>query len=220
MINIGLAFDLDGVIINSEKRYMKNFMDVLRDFRIDVDYDKIYGLFILRKKEKYTILDLFRLYLHNRPKLALKCYKMWLKNVELWKYLQYDMLEFGVKEKLNELYNEAILALITSRTNRYFLIKELCFFDIRKYFSFVLTRTGLENTKIPLLSVFKNATRLRNYFFITDSIKDIEEGKKLGFKTVGVNLKMLCKSKTDKYQPDLVINSISDLDINVLKTLV
>lgn len=182
--NIGICFDLDGVILNYKKRYYQTYKDILDD--LNLPCLSLEELIELRRKTGLTQKELLNKHIipldfPERKRIIQEfCIKR-TKLLEEEEYLKYDEYYDGALDFLRDLKKEEYpLGLITARKNKKTFLKQIS--DNIELFDFV----RLERRKNLALEEFKNIFRKKENYFFTDSHQDIIYGNMVGFKTIGV----------------------------------
>ncbi|MBR1611247.1 MAG: hypothetical protein IJ672_07190, partial [Methanobrevibacter sp.] len=99
--------------------------------------------------------------------------------------------------------------LLTARQSREALCRELERLGLIKFFKYILTTEA----KCPKFELLKNITLddINENFFISDMGKDILDGIKFGYKTVGITHGFMRKEILETYKPEYLIKELSQL---------
>jgi len=205
-----IFFDLDGPILDVSERYYKVYSDILSQNGFKTLSKSEYWNAKREKISEHDILKrslagpLIEQYLHE-----------WKLIIESDPYLMYDKLQNGAVEVLETLSNNNELVLITLRTQPQQLHKQLENFNLKKYFSAVLSSS--EETiprleiKYSLIKNFLNIQKIQDCIIIGDTETDITAGKYLGFKTIAVQNGIRSLRILKEANPTLLINSINEI---------
>ncbi len=112
------------------------------------------------------------------------------------------------------------LALITLRyVVREQIVDELEHLGLKKFFHVVVTALDVEKPKPSPDALTFAAKKLRvpinNCAIVGDSIVDIQAGKAAGAKTVGVLTGLFSRAELEAVRPDLILETIADLPMNL-----
>lgn len=202
---MNIIFDLDGTLIDSSERMYRLFCDLIPECKLskeeywDYKRNKVNHKMLLSMKYPHTNFESF-----NRK---------WMHMIEGDTYIMMDKVypdTIAVLEKLKSKYK---MYLLTARQSKYALMKELEELGIKKYFVNIFTTEG-HMTKTELLC---NACLLdtkladKDNYFVSDMGMDIQLGNKMGYKTVGISHGFMSAEKLKEYQPDYLIDELTDL---------
>ncbi len=199
-----LFFDLDGTLIDSRQRLYQLFQYLVPESNLSfenywnfkrnkINHNKILANEFEFAKEN---IDLFEI--------------DWMKNIELKRWLSLDHPFEGVSEYLNKLKQNHLLFLVTARQSNEMVLDQIKKFKFENLFEKVFV-TGQKVEKFDLIN--KNIKVSKQDWFIGDTGKDIETGKQLGIKTAAVLTGFLNREQLLKYEPDLIVEKIVDLDL-------
>lgn len=174
-----IYLDLDGPILDGKLKHYKCYKDIIDKYggyALDIEEywemkrNKINRKILLEKSNFNASYEVF--------------FNEWLKNIELEKYLIYDILKPKVKETLGLWKNfTENLILVTMRQNRSNLLKQLENLQIIYYFDEVIDcNPFIENSKYQALKnkIFKDA------IFVGDTEEDIKTANMLNIKCVAI----------------------------------
>ncbi len=194
-----LFFDLDGTLLDASDRMYNLFCDLIPNCNLtkteywDLKRNRINHQKIL---EQYFPNYNFKDFNEN-----------WMRLIEDKRYLLYDKLYYNTVEVLNYLKNNYTIILITARQSEENLIAELDDLNIKKYFDKILVTKQIY-TKEELLN--KNFCTQYDTI-ISDTGKDIIQGKAANIKTIGISHGFLSKKILEEYNPDLIIDDLNEL---------
>jgi phosphoglycolate phosphatase len=134
--------------------------------------------------------------------------KAWMKKIELADWLNLDKPFEGVSDFLYMLQKKHQLFLVTARQSEVMAIKQIQQFGWGQVFEKIFV-TGQTKEKYELINSEESVTN--NDWFVGDTGKDIQTGKQLGAKTVGVLTGFLNREKLLEYEPDVVVEKVIDI---------
>ncbi len=216
-----ILIDMDGTIVYAPERNHIAIKKAFEDLGFDVPIE------IIRDRFKFTedpIHRIKRIIPEISDKTALEIrYKMSNYFYELYKM---SKLIPGAKQTLDELSQNHILILVTSRSNHNSTLKELEYLGIKQYFNKIITAGILYDPKTSFLSDFTkqriqllryalDGQKNENVMVIGDRRKELEAGKILGYPTVGV-LSGVGTFEELKDVATYIIESIKNLN-NIIK---
>lgn len=208
--NIGFLFDLDGVLIDSEKEYSRIWAQINREFPTGINnLESIIKGCTLPK----ILSDFFPE--NIRGKVALRLH-------ELENKMHYEFLPFA-HEFLNELKERKIRsALVTSSDNvkMNHLWEELP--ELKHYFDYIVTGDQVKTSKPSpegyLLAAEKINCDIKNCIVFEDSLQGVMAGKNSGALVVSV-IGTLPKETLAPYS-HILIESFNELNIeNLIRTI-
>lgn len=205
-----VIFDMDGVIVESEFRNYKAKLKVLEPFGVTFDYD-YYSQFpgnsniVVWQK----IIDDFHLdstpeQLHEIDLVA---------RDELIKQEGHIAID-GALDLIKKLSKKYVLAL-ASGSPEHIILDTVKFFDIEKYFKFIISGETIENCKpapdIFLITAKNLGVNPENCVVIEDSANGVLAAKRAGMKCIGyVNLN---SGKQDLSLAEKRVKDLSEIDI-------
>ena len=196
-----IFFDLDGTLIDSRERLHALFQHLVpaSDLTFEAYWNykrnKIDHKKILETKYFYSEQDIVNFQ------------KNWMDKIELSEWLSFDKPFKGITAYLVELKRQHDLYLVTARQFEKNVLTQLVNFGWINIFTKVLV-TAQKTEKIDLINNVL-ATNSSDWF-VGDTGKDIETGKSLGMQTAAVLSGFLNREKIMEYNPDLIINSVTD----------
>lgn len=198
---MNIIFDLDGTLIDSSERMYCLFQELVPESEFtkeqywDLKRDKINHRMILKRYFPEYQFDDFN--------------KKWLNFIERDNYLEMDCNYPDTREVLQYLSHKGRIVLLTARQSKEGLYRELERLDLVSFFSHILV-TEHKQSKIELIKAVNLGIEEDDYF-ISDMGNDILEGNTLGYKTVGISHGFMNKEKLMEYNPDYLIDELSEL---------
>ena len=211
----GIAFDLDGTLLDYKRRYHATFRDTLKQYGICCPDAEV--LFRVRRQtgsSREALMRIFKKKADVKMDIIDECLEKREEIIENWKYLKMDRCFSGVKEALQRLRSQGfILSVITSRVSKKYALKSLQKEGLSSFFDVVLTRNDSpeKDFKVYLLKKFIDSLSLSKCFYVGDSIEDIKVGKKARVKIIAVLSGVDGRTLLVKENPDLILNSVSEL---------
>lgn len=202
-----LYFDLDGTILDAKKRLYLLFLHIVPECKLT-----FFEYWELKKdmKSHGYILE----YMYNYDKKSIEKFnQIWLKKIELKKWLQRDTIIEGSNFLLNRLSKRYELYLITSRQSIDNTLWQLKKLKLSQFFSEIIVVSSNSSKYEELRS--RNCSV--NSLIIGDTGIETEAGKKLNMKTVSVLSGFRNERSLKKYSPDYIINSILEIE-NILNS--
>jgi len=204
-------FDFDGTLINiKNKVYKAHVNSCIRNNQKPFKKETYWRLKRNRTPEEEIV--------NFSPNIFKKYNAFRIENLEDETSLELDTVYPGVKELLKKLNNEnTILFLITRRKYTDRLKEELTRLNLLNYFQYILTPSPKKskeniNGKMMLIQSKKYIYKdCKEKVIIGDTEDEIECGKMLSFKTVGVTNGMRNPETLRKFNPDYLLNSAKDL---------
>lgn len=203
---MNIFFDLDGTLIDASERLYKLFIDLIPN--CGLTKGEYWNLKRQNIKHKTIIENFFSNY--NFDDFERK----WLNNIENIQYLRYDkifddtinILQYLTLSKKYNLY------LLTARQSKENLYKELQKFQLLNYFenfkNVFITEQKYTKTEIINQQFFNLSN---SDFIVGDTINDILCGKELNIKTIALTNGFINKNILEKYQPNYLCNTLTEL---------
>lgn len=205
--NAGFLFDLDGVLIDSEKEYSKIWSQV------NCEYPS--GTPSLEKIIKGCTLDKILDDHYPDPEIRVKVVKRLYELEKLMKYDYTPGAEYLLK-KLKELKQP--IALVTSSNDDKMAHLDEEIPELRGLFDYIVTADQISKSKPDpegyLLGAEKIDRDIRNCVVFEDSLQGVKAGKASGAFVIGV-AGTLPKETLAPYS-DIVIDSLTELNIEEL----
>ena len=196
-----IIFDLDGTLIDSRERLYSLFQHLVP--ASDLTFEA-YWNYKRNKIDHRKILETRYLFSEHA---IVSFQKNWMDKIELPEWLAFDKPFKGITAYLMELKKQHDLYLVTARQYEASVLVQLAEFGWTNIFTKVLV-TAQKTEKINLINN-AIATNLADWF-VGDTGKDIETGKSLGMQTAAVLSGFLNREKLMEYNPDLIINCVTD----------
>ena len=196
-----IIFDLDGTLIDSRERLYSLFQHLVP--ASDLTFEA-YWIYKRNKIDHRKILETRYLFSEHA---IVSFQKNWMDKIELPEWLAFDKPFEGITAYLLELKRQHELYLVTARQFESGVLIQLANFGWTNIFTKILV-TAQKMEKIDLINNVI-ATNLADWF-VGDTGKDIETGKSMGIQTAAVLSGFLNREKLMEYNPDLIINSVTD----------
>lgn len=201
-----LLFDFDGTLLNTNDLIIQTFMNVLEE-RFPGQYKPEDCYRFIGPSLKETFEEIAP---NEVNELMLK-----YRN---WNLAHHDELvtEFdGVIETLEELRALGIRLAIVSTKRRETIERGLDLMNAKHFFEFVVGIEDVKNVKPDpepvLLAMKKLGVEHEDVIMIGDNYHDIEAGKNAGVKTAGVAWSLKGEDFLKQYNPDYMLQHMSDL---------
>ena len=208
---MNIFFDLDGTVIDSQKRLFKLFCDITGQKFLD--FDDYWEL----KRALYGHNYILANYLGFKEKEVLSFNKAWMEQIEKYRYLELDKLfPFTNSFLKNLVANNINIHIVTARQSRYMATKQLNDLGISKYFKTILVTEALVSKE----SLVKTSGIVLSEkdIFVGDTGLDIQTAQSLKICSVAVLTGFRNRSMLKKYKPDYIFKDIRGLEI-ILKDL-
>lgn len=202
-----IFLDFDGPILDNSEKYYQLHCDLCREFSLQPLAKETYWQGKRNKLSEATLLQQ-----QTPPAEQVAGYER--KRVELietTRYLDYDRVWPGIIELLRQWQSAYELYLVTLRKNGGTLKSQLQQLALTGMFKQILSEDSNDGTwrvKDRLLSGL--ATPASECVIIGDTEADINAGKALGIKTVGVLSGIRTRGELEKLSPDLIIDNLRD----------
>ncbi len=202
---MNIFFDLDGTLLNSKRRLYELFQYLVPSSHLSFDdywklkRNKVNHEEILTTKFGYSSMD-FKKFEH-----------LWMKEIELEKWLNLDVPFEGVTDFLKTLRKKNTLYIVTARQSKEMVHKQISDFGWETVFEKILvTENKIEKFQI----ISQNCIINNSDWIIGDTGKDIETGKKLKINTAAVINGFLNKDCVAQYNPNIILESITNFNID------
>lgn len=201
-----IFFDLDGTLIDVSEKYYRIYSDFALLKKIEYLTKEEYWSM---KRAKKSNLDIFK-----NNDLAEEFKIFFTERIESPTYLNLDIIFPFTIEVLESLQANHQLSLMTLRHNRKEMEEEIKRFEILPYFKEILSAAPPPfvgnnfEIKAEILSKKVNPEDT----IVGDSKADIESGKRLGIRTIGVLSGVSNSDIMKKLEPDFIIPDISKIE--------
>lgn len=199
---MNIFFDLDGTLIDSRERLYFLFQHLVTESVLS--FDAYWSL----KRNKTSHKDILRDQFYYLPERIADFEANWMSRIELPEWLALDSPFEGVNEFLELLAKDHTLYIVTSRQYEDSALQQIKVFGWAGLFERVFV-TQQKKEKFDLIrnEVFINAQD----WFVGDTGKDIQTGKKLGIRTAAVLSGFLNREKLMEYEPDVIESNVLKL---------
>lgn len=201
---MNIFFDLDGTLLNSQKRLYELFQYLVPTS--ELSFEEYWKL----KRNKVNHEELLTTQFGYSPEEFKKFEHIWMKEIELEKWLNLDLPFEGVTDFLKTLGEKNTLYLVTARQSKEMVNKQLRNFGWDSIFESVFVT---EQRKEKHALIQENVTVSPIDWFIGDTGLDIKVGKQLGIKTAAVLSGFLNKEKLTAYKPDLILEYVTSFTL-------
>ncbi len=197
-----LFFDLDGTLIDAKPRLYKLFCDLVESDQLS--FDQYWDL----KRSKIGHESILNNYFSYSKKNIDDFNSTWLSLIETQQYLKLDIPFYGVQEFLKKLAEHHSIYIVTARQFESTANEQIHQFGWDKIISglFVTSQKEEKSTLIQAKTSFSPTD-----WMIGDTGKDIQTGKILGVKTAAVLSGFQNKLVLEKYEPNIIVESILNL---------
>lgn len=200
-----IIFDLDGTLIESRPRLYQLFQYMVPSSKLT--FDEYWQYKRAKITHKQILQNLFSYTLKDVGEFE----NEWLTRIELPEWLILDKPFDGVSDYLKRLSRPYKLFIVTARQSERMALEQISQFGWLEIVEKVLV-TGQKQDKYDLI---KNKLILnREDWFVGDTGKDIQTGKKLCVNTAAVLSGFLSKESLLQYDPDLIEENVMKLNFN------
>jgi phosphoglycolate phosphatase len=199
---MNIFFDFDGTLIDSRERLYMLFQQLVTESTLTFDEywtlkrNKISHKEILDNKFNYTVDRLTEFE------------KKWMERIELSEWLMLDKPFDGIIEYLIQLQQNHALYIVTARQFENSALQQIKTFGWTGLFEKVFV-TQQKKEKFELITETVKVNK--KDWFVGDTGKDIQTGKKLGVNTAAVLSGFLSKERLLEYKPDTIVNNVMEL---------
>lgn len=201
---MNLFFDLDGTLINAQKRLYALFQNLVPASKLTFEE------YWLLKRNKVNHQNILTDQFNYSPEDYQKFEHLWINEIEKKEWLNLDEPFEGVSVFLQKLKPQHKIYIVTARQSKEMVEKQLASFGWNNIFDAVFI-TEQKQDKFSLINGKVSVTP--DDWFIGDTGMDIEVGKKLGIKTAAVLSGFLNREKLESYQPDLIIADVTSFQL-------
>lgn len=201
---MNIVLDLDGTIIDSRMRLYNLFQYLVPESNLG--FEEYWRLKRMKTSNEQILLHRFG----YDERSVIEFRRGWMDLIETKSYLLLDRPFDGVRQSLAELQCRARLYICTARQFPARVLCQLSTLGLREFFEDVLVTEQVAG-KDELIS--KNIHDLSaTDWMIGDTGKDIQAGRRLNMKTCAVLSGFLNEDSLRGYTPDLIIDSIANID--------
>lgn len=206
-----IVFDLDGTVIDSSERMYRLFLKLVPECSFtkreywDLKRNKVNHRAILEKQFPEYNFDEFN--------------EQWMSQIEASPYLDMDTNYPDTIQVLEQLRLLGCgLVLLTARQSKTGLYQELERLGIKHFFDVIVVTEAKKSKEQLLQESIDDGTVSKNKddLFISDMGKDIEVGKKLAYRTVGISHGFMSRRCLEAYNPDIMVKELIDI-LNYVK---
>lgn len=200
---MNIFFDFDGTLIDSQKRLYMLFQHLVTESALT--FDEYWNL----KKNKISHQEILCGRFNYSSDKIIEFEKNWMARIELPEWLALDRPFDGINEFLVGLAQKHTLYVVTARQFESNALQQIKGFGWADLFKKVFV-TQQKKEKFELIT---NEVKINEQdWFVGDSGKDIQTGKRLGIKTAAVLSGFLNKEKLLEYKPDVIKLHVMDLN--------
>jgi phosphoglycolate phosphatase len=198
---MNIFFDFDGTLIDARQRIYGLFKTLVQE--CDLSFEDYWEI----KRRQLDHRHILKTNFQYSEKEISAFVKKWMDEIEKESWLRLDKPFQEAGAYLSELSQMANLYIVTARQKPEMAIKQIERLQWGHHFKDVLV-TKQENEKEDLIRL---AVKVGKEDFIAgDTGKDIQAGKALGIKTIGVLSGFRNKEQLAKYNPDFIVDRIMD----------
>jgi phosphoglycolate phosphatase len=201
---LNIIFDFDGTLIDSKERLFKLFSFLVPES--ELNFEDYWTL----KKQGIGHAEILEKNFKFQSNAIQEFQTKWHQEIEKQNWINYDAPIFGVEEKLNSLFENHQLHLVTARQSYETAVRQINTLKWDQYFKSILV-TKQEKEKSQL--ILENIEIKNEDWIIGDTGKDILTGKTLQINTAAVLSGFLNEAKLKSYNPDIIIDSVANFMI-------
>ncbi len=197
-----LFIDLDGTIVDPKRRMYGLFSDLVP--MNSLSFEEYWSL----KRTGIRQADLLKKTYAFSPEQISDFRLSWMKKIEEPERLQQDTLIPYAADALLQLHQQCDLILITHRQHPERVKKQLINLNVFSVFKMVLVTRQRQSKSDMILS---RISVIGSDVMAGDTGEDIQAGKILGIRTVGVTCGLLNHETLSGYGPDQLLSGIHEL---------
>ncbi len=199
-----VLFDLDGTLIDPRRRLYALFQELAPENSLS--FEEYWFI----KRRRVNQRDMLRRYLHYSDDRIDEFQSQWMEKIEETSRLAMDLPYEHVNDFLKKTAISTYVYLVTARQCKDRVVSQIDKLGWSTHFIDILV-TEHRTTKAELIRDKIQIGPLD--IFIGDTGEDIHTGRDLRIGTVAVTSGVLCKSVLKKYRPDLILDSVVELDV-------
>lgn len=205
MQDIGVLFDLDGTVLNTDQLIFQSFNYVFSKLKPDYILDETELLSFLGPPLMTTLREYF-----SGAELE-EAYQLY-QEFNQSKHKEYVTVYPGVREVLAELAQDYPLGIVTSKMTKVAYIG-LDTFDLTKYFDCVIGAQEVTRLKPDPqgINLAKEILQVTKVFYVGDNASDIDAGKNAEAITGAVGWSPKGTEHLLAKNPDFMLTSMKDL---------
>jgi len=137
--------------------------------------------------------------------------------------MKYKLIN-GAKDTLSYFRKKGATQAVITSAPRHQVDHDLSRFSLNEFFELVIAREDVDNYKPAPDSILKALEKLKveakESLYVGDSYVDLAAGKRAGVKTIGVLTGFCDRVTLEKGEPDMIIDSVADLQkvVEVIST--
>ena len=202
-----IIFDLDGPILNGERRHYQCYKDILEKYQQSpLEFDFYWNI----KRNREPLKNQLRY--TNAETIYYNFKAEWIQKIEMQDYLQLDQLQPDIFSLLTELKNSnKRIILTTMRHHKANLLWQLKELKIHHFFDKVSVSNGLQEkfkTKKVKLAL---RDELADFFWIGDTEIDIQSAKALSIQVGAVLNGLRSETYLARLKPDYIGKNVTDI---------
>jgi phosphoglycolate phosphatase len=199
---MNIFFDFDGTLIDAKARLYMLFQHLVTESALT--FDEYWDL----KKNKIGHKEILSNQFNYSNERITEFEKNWMSKIELPEWLDLDKPFDGISEFLVGIAKSYTLYVVTSRQFESNALEQVRKFGWSDLFEKVFVTQQIKEKSELIISEVEIT---ENDWFVGDTGKDIQTGKKLGIKTAAVLSGFLNKEKLLEYEPDLIEADVTKL---------
>lgn len=207
-----IFLDLDGPVLDNRQKYFNIYCDLLKDKVGELLDNESYWALKRNKTPERKILE----GILSGPEIE-RYESERLKRIEVIDYLKQDKLQPLIVDTIRQWKQHHNIYLVTIRKNRKTLLQQLEFFGLSDLFEQVFSEDNNVGDWTVKARLLKNEiTDPRDCVIIGDTEADVEAGKNLGIRTIGVACGIRSHEFLRALQPDFIYDFSKDVRIDLL----
>lgn len=205
LIIMNIFFDLDGTLIDSRQRLYFLFQSLVKESVFSFDE------YWVHKRNKKSHREILSEMLHYSVVQISDFEEKWMARIEEPEWLSLDKPFDGISEFLKELKQNNSLFVVTARQSELKALEQL----EQLGWSEIFDKIFVTGQKLEKYEMIQGSVKLTPAdWFVGDTGKDIQTGKKLGIRTAAVLSGFLSHESLLPYEPDLIRDNVLALTFN------